>query len=131
LSLNILHVDDHPINRRLVRDILSFQGHRVTEACSGAEALAQAGRDAFDLVLMDINMPGMSGIEVVRRLPEVAGWDPETPVIALTSEVSRTIRDYIALGFSGFLPKPFTILGLAQAVHDCATSNSRPLTRVA
>jgi CheY-like chemotaxis protein len=117
--LHVLHVDDHAINRRLVREILGCFGHEVTEAGSGFEALRLARHRVFDLVLMDINMPGMSGIEVVRRLSDIPRWDRDTPVIALTSEVSRTPSDYIALGFSGYVPKPTTIAELMQAVDQC------------
>ncbi|THD63912.1 response regulator [Phenylobacterium sp.] len=129
-ALHVLHVDDHAINRRLVREILGCFGHEVTDVGSGDEALDLARHRAFDLVLMDINMPGMSGIEVVRRLSAIPCWDRDTPVIALTSEVSRTLSDYIALGFSGYVPKPTTIAELMQAVDQCVKKHAAgPLVR--
>ena len=118
--LCILHVDDHVLNRRLVDDILRGCGHRAVEAESGEKALDLLDCRLFDVVLMDINMPGMNGIEVVRRLRNSAGAARETPVIALTSEISRTKADYLALGFNDLVAKPFKISDLLRALRDCA-----------
>lgn len=116
-GLCILHVDDHPMNRRLVAEVLRALGHRSFEAACGAEALEQLQIQVFDLVLMDINMPGMSGIEVTRRLRSLRGARRDTPVIALTSEVEYNTADYVALGFDGYVAKPFAIQILAQAIE--------------
>ena len=125
-ALRILHVDDHPANRRLVRDVLLAFGHDPIDASSGAEALAELVRRPFDVVLMDINMPGMSGIEVVRRLRAAAGPERRTPVIALTSEFDRTPEDYLALGFNGFVAKPFAISCLAEAIQIHGVASRSP-----
>jgi CheY-like chemotaxis protein len=105
------------MNRRLVSDILHGLGHRPQEAESGAEALAFLNLGAFDLVLMDINMPGMSGVEVLRRLRGRVGPERATPAIALTSEVSRSKADYLALGYDDYVAKPFTITDLLGALR--------------
>ncbi len=97
-ALCVLHVDDHVVNRRLVQDILGGYGHEAVGAASGQEALDLLDHQLFDVVLMDINMPGINGIEVVRRLRGMPGPARTTPVVALTSEVSRTVADYLALG---------------------------------
>jgi CheY-like chemotaxis protein len=128
-SFCILHVDDHPVNRRLVAEVLRALGHRSFEAACGAEALAQLKRQAFDLVLMDINMPGMSGIEVTRQLRNFRGAGRDTPVIALTSEVERGTADYAALGFDGYVAKPFGIAVLAQAIETCGRRRHGVATR--
>lgn len=118
--LCVLHVDDHVLNRRLVDDILAGCGHRAVGAASGQEALDLLDCRLFDVVLMDINMPGLDGIEVVRRLRNAVGPSCNTPVIAVTSEISRTKADYLALGFNDFVAKPFDISDLLKAIRDCA-----------
>src|SRR5206468_9590536 len=80
--LQILHVDDDPLNLRVVHDIMCAFGHVSFGATSGEAGLEQLGLRTFDLVLMDIHMPGMSGIEVVRRLRASVGPERLTPVIA-------------------------------------------------
>lgn len=119
-SLCILHVDDHVLNRRLVGDILDAYGHDAIEARSGDEAIHLIAERIFDVILLDINMPGMNGIEVVRRLRSSAAPGRDTPVIALTSEVSRTRADYRALGFDDFVAKPFSVAALICTINDCA-----------
>src|SRR5207244_12147636 len=69
-GLNILLAEDHPVNRELAMTILTQEGHRVTEACDGKEALALATRDRFDLILMDVQMPELDGLEVTRLIRE-------------------------------------------------------------
>lgn len=120
-TLSVLHVDDDPVNLRVVEEILNAFGHRPVKALSGPEALEQLSRQAFDVVLMDIHMPEMSGIEVLKRLRERAGPERDTPVIALTADIlSREPAEYLALGFSGFVPKPVMVQGLIAAVARAA-----------
>jgi CheY-like chemotaxis protein len=119
--LTVLHVDDDPVNLRVVEEILTAFGHRAVKAVSGAEALEQMGRQAFDVVLMDIHMPEMSGIEVMQRIRERPGPEGKTPVIALTADIlSREPAEYLALGFTGFVPKPVMVQGLIAAVTRAA-----------
>ena len=127
--LCVLHVDDHVVNRRLVQDILTGCGHRAFEAPSGEDALDLLNERPFDVVLMDIYMPSMCGIEVVRQLRGSPGLGRDTPVIALTSEVRRTKADYLDLGFNDFITKPFNILNLLQAIHACARPRAARITR--
>jgi CheY-like chemotaxis protein len=102
-----------------VQDVLIGCGHRAVAAESGEEALELLDHQAFDVVLMDIKMPSMSGIEVVRRIRNSVGPSCDTPVIAFTSEISRTKADYLAMGFNDFISKPFSIPRLLQALHEC------------
>lgn len=125
----VLHVDDHAINRRLVQDILTGTGHRAVEADSGEQALELLGHQLFDVVLMDIYLPSMNGIEVVARLRSSCGRGRDTPVIALTSEVRRAKADYLALGFNDFVSKPFSISQLLQAIHGCARPRPAEIVR--
>lgn len=120
-ALNVLHVDDDPVNLRVVEEILTAFGHRAVKALSGPEALEAMSRQAFDVVLMDIHMPEMSGIEVMKRIRERPGADRNTPVIALTADIlSREPSEYLALGFTGFVPKPVMVQGLIAAVTRAA-----------
>ncbi|HEV7385730.1 MAG TPA: response regulator, partial [Phenylobacterium sp.] len=72
-SLVVLHVDDDPMNLRVVEEILTAFNHRSVKAGSGAEALRHIAEQPFDVILMDIHMPGMSGVEAVERLRALPG----------------------------------------------------------
>ena len=124
--LCVLHVDDQALNRRLVADILVGYGHEGVEAQSGQEALDLLDCWRFDVVLMDINMPGMTGSEAVQRLRSSLGRARDTPVIALTSEVHRTTANYLALGFNAFVAKPFKIATLLEAIAACSRTETMP-----
>ena len=115
--LQILHVDDDLLNLRVVEDIMCAFGHFAFGVTSGEAALEQLGLRTFDLVLMDIHMPGISGVEVVRRLRASVGPERLTPVIALTADChSRTREDYVQLGFQDFVTKPILVSQLCGAV---------------
>jgi hypothetical protein len=124
-SLVVLHVDDDPMNLRVVEEILTAFGHKSVRAASGAEALARLADQPFDVVLMDIHMPGMSGIEVVRRLRASVGPERLTPVIALTADWhTRTRENYLDLGFQDFVTKPILVSQLCMAIN-LAVDNAR------
>jgi CheY-like chemotaxis protein len=128
--LKVLHVDDDPMNLRVVHEILTAFGHQPVMAASGAEALDQLGRETFDVVLMDIHMPEMTGIEVVQRLRASVGPERNTPVIALTADVlSRRPQEYQALGFNDFVSKPILVSGLMVAIHRAASGLPAVLDR--
>jgi CheY-like chemotaxis protein len=116
-QLVILHVDDDPMNLRVVSEILSAFGFTGVQAGSGEEALDQLIGRRFDVVLMDIHMPQMSGIEVVRRLRASRGPARSTPVIALTADVlTRTRAEYLSLGFDDFVTKPILVSRLLEGI---------------
>jgi CheY-like chemotaxis protein len=127
--LNVLHVDDDPMNLRVVEEILSAFGHNAVRASSGEEALAHLARQTFDVVLMDIHMPHMGGIETVERLRASEGPSRDTPVIALTADiVSRRPDEYLELGFNAFVAKPILVSGLINAIllaAKCETNDAR------
>lgn len=125
--LRVLHVDDDPMNLRVVDEILRAFGHHAVAASSGEEALDQLGREAFDVVLLDIHMPGIGGLEVVERLRASVGPERLTPVIALTADVF-TLRpsEYRARGFTDFVAKPIMVTGLLAAIASAAATVSEP-----
>jgi CheY-like chemotaxis protein len=120
-TLKVLHVDDDPMNLRVVEEILTAFGHASVKTSSGEEALAALAHEAFDVVLMDIHMPGMGGIEAVERLRASNGPSRDTPVIALTADVvSRRPKEYLDLGFTDFVAKPILVSGLISAIRRAA-----------
>ena len=131
--LRILHVDDDAANRRVVRAILSAHGHESAEACSGVGALAALAYQRFDVVLMDINMPGLGGVEVLRLLRRAPGPERLTPVIAFTADTEHSVSHYRTLGFDDLVIKPLSISGLLAALHKQTGEGSAliPTRRVA
>ena len=120
-TLTVLHVDDDPMNLRVVEEILTAFGHTSVKTSSGEEALAALARQTFDVVLMDIHMPGMGGIETVERLRTSNCPSRDTPVIALTADVvSRRPQEYLDLGFNDFVAKPILVSGLISAIRRAA-----------
>jgi len=93
----------------LIRELLRRRGHRITEVTTGDEAVSAAAEGAFDLLLTDIHMPGMDGIEAARaiRRTEAADAKPRMPIVALTADVledgKHSCRE---AGMDGFLAKP-------------------------
>ena len=128
--LKVLHVDDDPMNLRVVQEILCAFGHTGVIACSGQDALDRLAVETFDLVLLDIHMPGMTGLEVIQHLRASPGPERNIPVIALTADVySRRPAEYIALGFSDFVAKPILVSGLMASIKRCAAL-SAPAARL-
>jgi CheY-like chemotaxis protein len=84
---HILVVDDVEVNRRLVKAMLSAHQHQLTEAASGAEAVQKAAQARFDLILMDLQMPGMDGITAARLIRANGGPNVQTPIVALSADV--------------------------------------------
>jgi len=112
----ILIVEDNEKNRKLVRDVLQHKGYRTIECESGEEGVRLAAEQRPALVLMDIHLPGISGIEALKRLRA----DPATasiPVMAVTASVmTEDRRAVIAAGFDAFLGKPISVKELLAAV---------------
>ena len=100
----ILVVDDSGYARRLLRQTLEAQGHSVTEASSGMSGLESYVMDSPDLVMLDLTMEDMSGIEVLQRLREV---NPDVRVIVVSADIQRTTAKQVAeAGAFRFLGKP-------------------------
>jgi len=83
----ILVVDDVSVNRELVKALLSIFGHRITEACNGADAVKTALNMPFDLILMDLQMPGMDGIAATHAIRTTSVANARTPIVALSANV--------------------------------------------
>ncbi|MFI5400439.1 MAG: response regulator [SAR324 cluster bacterium] len=112
----ILIVEDNEPNLALVQDILQAKGHRTLEARTGEEGVRLAVEAKPDLVLMDIRLPGMNGIEALAALRANAATK-RIPVIAVTASVMPLDRSLVtAAGFDGYLAKPISIQTLMAAV---------------
>ena len=115
-SGRILVVEDNPLNLKLVRDILDATGYDVVEATSGEEALRLAAEAPPDLVLLDLQLPGIDGLETLQRLRDGV-LAPDVPVMALTAfameEDRARARD---AGFDAYVTKPISVKGLLGEV---------------
>jgi len=114
----ILVVEDNELNMKLFRDVLQATGYRTLEAGSGEEAVALAGTHAPDLVLMDVQLPGIDGVETLTRLRR----DEQTAsvrVVALTAQAMDGDRErFLEAGFDGYLAKPVDVAELLRTVED-------------
>jgi CheY-like chemotaxis protein len=119
--LRVLLADDNPVNQALVRGFLVRQGHTVVVAGNGREALAALEGGGFDLVLMDVEMPVMGGLEAtaaLRRREQEAGR-PRLPVIAVTAHALKGDRERcLAAGMDGYVTKPIRSADLGRAVAE-------------
>ena len=117
----ILVVDDEMGIRELLSEILSDEGHSVSLAENAAEARRVRGEMRPDLVLLDVNMPGMDGIGVLK---EITKADPDAIVVMLTSLTSRhMIQQAVELGASNYIrkdtPKEEILAALQELIHEC------------
>jgi two-component system cell cycle response regulator DivK len=113
----ILIVEDNEKNMKLARDVLQSKGYATLEAITGEEGVRMAKERTPDLVLMDIQLPGISGMEALKQLRA----DPacaRIPVVAFTASVTPTDRSLIAAaGFDGFLSKPVNLKEFLDTVR--------------
>jgi CheY-like chemotaxis protein len=108
-GLNILLAEDNPINMMLSRELLRRRGHRVTEVTTGNDAVKAMATGDFDLLLTDIHMPGMDGVEATEaiRAAEAQTNRRRTPIVALTADALEDgRRACLDAGMDGFLTKP-------------------------
>ena len=115
--MSVLVVDDHPINRRLAIMLLRGAGYEIDEAEDGTQALAKLSADAFDIVLLDVSMPGLSGNEVCARIRADEKLR-SLRVIAYTAHAFEEERNQIlAAGFDGLVTKPISKDRLLAAIE--------------
>jgi two-component system cell cycle response regulator DivK len=113
----ILVVEDNPLNLKLVRDVLQFAGYDVIEAQSGEEGLRVAQEDPPDLVLMDLQLPGIDGTETMRRMRE-GSLGRDVPVVAVTAFAMAEDRERASLaGFDGYVEKPISVRELPGQIE--------------
>jgi signal transduction histidine kinase/CheY-like chemotaxis protein len=129
-SLAVLVAEDNEINALLARHLMTRLGHRPVMAATGGEAVdafvaALDTQTPFDLVLIDLHMPGMDGIEAARRMRAAEPDDGRTPIIALTADADPEVRDAcLAAGMDGFVTKPLDRDRLNAALADFASARA-------
>ena len=113
----ILVVEDNELNMKLFRDVLVATGYRTLEATTGGEAVELATEHAPDLVLMDIQLPDLGGVQALGRLRENERT-AAIPVLALTAQAMDGDRErFLAAGFDGYLSKPVNVRELIDTVR--------------
>ena len=121
----VLIVEDNEKNMKLFRDVLTAKGYRTLEATSGAQALELALEHTPNLVLMDIRLPDVDGVETLGQLRS----DERTssiPVLAVTAQAMRGDRErFLAAGFDGYVPKPVDIAELVTTVREHCEGGNR------
>ncbi len=119
-GLSILVAEDHEVNQKLMAKLVNRQGHRMVLARDGLEAVRLFEEGLFDVVLMDLQMPGCSGLEAtaqIRRF-EQSHRRPRTPIIALTANAMQEARaECLAGGMDGYVSKPVQFALLAAEIH--------------
>jgi two-component system cell cycle response regulator DivK len=114
----ILVVEDNPKNLKLVRDVLQFSGYEVIEATSGEDGVRLAASESPDLILMDLQLPGIDGAEALRRIRASEGTRA-VPVVAVTAFAMNHDRERaFESGFTGYVEKPISVRRLPQQVRD-------------
>ncbi|MND95837.1 Sensory/regulatory protein RpfC [compost metagenome] len=115
--LNILVVEDVPLNREVVSGLLEGDGHRVRLAEDAEQALLLTRSEPFDLILLDVHLPGRSGVELCHLIRSEAGPNQHTRVFALTASVQPSlVRGYLDAGMQGVLAKPLKLEHLRQVL---------------
>lgn len=114
----ILVVEDNPMNMELAVDLLELRGYKVFSATTGQMALEISEREKVDLILMDVQLPGMDGLAVTKKLKE----NPETkhiPVVALTAHAMKGDEErMLSHGCAGYIAKPIDTREFPKAVEE-------------
>jgi signal transduction histidine kinase/HPt (histidine-containing phosphotransfer) domain-containing protein len=126
-ALSILVVEDVALNRDVVSGLLQRDGHRVWLAEDGEQALTQCSVQTFDLILLDVHLPGISGVDVCTRIRSIAGPNRHSRIFALTASVQPAlVRGYLDAGMDGILAKPLKLDTLRQALAGQSAMPAAP-----
>ena len=124
----ILIVEDNPQNMRLFEMTLRSKGYRLLTATDGEEALDMATRDKPDLIIMDIYLPKVSGLEVTKRLRQMPAFN-HVPIIAVTAHAMKGDKEkIIEAGCDAYLPKPINTRQLPEVVTEMLLQGQKDRT---
>ncbi|HEX2926643.1 MAG TPA: ATP-binding protein, partial [Ruminiclostridium sp.] len=127
-SLKILLAEDDNVNKTVITRMLRERGWNVDVAGNGLEALEYHQKENYDLILMDIHMPEMDGVEAAKTIREREGALKRTPIIALTAHALQGDRErFLGLGMDEYIPKPFTMEELYQVIEATAVNGQNSL----
>lgn len=123
MTRKVLVVDDNPVSRELIREVLEDSGRRVLEAENGEEALKKIAEEKPDIVLLDIQLPIYDGYEVLRRVRTILKLD-KLPVLAVTAyAMKEDFERALAAGFDAYITKPIDAAALRVQVEKILGSN--------
>lgn len=126
----VLVVDDHPVNREVARIMLEAFGCDVVEVCDGQQALDAVANQPFDLVLMDVRMPNMDGLEATRLIRAMPNTGPGLSIVAMTADaMPEDVNRCLAAGMNAHMAKPINQAGLLSMVNRALTGDL-PAARV-
>ncbi len=126
-ALRILIVEDNPTNRTVLQKILERAGHECTPARDGGEAMTLIGDKEFDAIVLDLNMPKVTGIEVARFCKAIGGTTAAIPIIMFSASVTREAREEsFAAGAQAFLPKPIDVAEFLETLGRLVDRSSAP-----
>jgi len=127
-QMRVLVADDNPVNQRMTRSLLESRGHRVQVVGDGREAIAAVGAEDFDLVLMDVQMPHVGGIEATRAIREAESFTGRhLPIIALSAQaMAEDGERFLEAGMDAYLPKPLDAAGLFRLMADLLAKSAAP-----
>jgi CheY-like chemotaxis protein len=130
-SFRILFAEDDAVTRLSIKKLLEKYGHYVAVAVDGFDALKQLDEDVFDLILMDIQMPKMDGLEATRNIRFQYRFEAirDIPIIALTAYAMRGDREkFIGAGMNAYISKPVDIEALTEVIEKVMCKRAPPLT---
>ncbi|KTF67658.1 response regulator [Sphingomonas sp. HT-1] len=115
--MNILFIEDDPMNRRVVKDMLDVAGATMAEAAWAEEGLARIDAETFDIVLVDLRMPGTDGFETIRRIRGRGDCKATLPIIVVTADTALDLRERcLATGADDVLFKPVAMDALFDSI---------------
>jgi CheY-like chemotaxis protein len=126
LSLRILLAEDNPVNQRVAMGMLGKMGHRITLATNGLEALEQWRHGYFDLIFMDVQMPGMNGLQATAQIRREEAIGVRVPIVAMTASAMSEERDRcLAAGMDDFISKPVSYKVIEEMITATFSQRNR------
>ncbi len=125
-SLHILLAEDNQVNQRIARSLLEREGHRITSATDGRKAVEMAQKRGFDLILMDVQMPEMDGLQATAAIRDwEASQQRRTPIVAMTANAMKGDRELcLNAGMDGYLTKPIDMVDLRRQIDAVLSLNT-------
>ena len=130
--MRVLYVEDDSMNRRVVKDMLAVAEVEIAEAEDGEAGLAMIDNQRFDLILMDLRMPGMDGLTAIRQIRARTDEVRSIPIIVVTADTSLDIRERcVAAGADDLLRKPVAMNLLFEAIGQVLARSAAPSAMLA
>jgi CheY-like chemotaxis protein len=124
--MQVLFVEDDPMNRRVVKDMLTIVGVSMAEAADAETGLRMIDETNYDVVLMDLRMPGMDGLAAIRSIRARGDAKARTPIIVITADTAADLREScLASGADQVLEKPVAMNTLFDALGDAIDNEDR------